>query len=54
MLSEVDDWLAAVARRPIQHPKARIATGISVYHFIAPTDARLVLSEHVIQDESGA
>jgi len=54
MLSEVDDWLAAVARRAIQHPKARIATGISVYHFIAPTDARLVLSEHVIQDESGA
>jgi hypothetical protein len=54
MLSEVDDWLAAVARRPIENPKARIATGISVYHFVAPTDARPVLTEHVIQDESGA
>jgi len=54
MLSEVDDWLAAVARRPIQDPKARIATGISVYHFVAPADARLALNEHVIQDESGA
>lgn len=54
MLAEVDDWLAAVTRRPVQNPKARIATGISVYHFVAPTDARFDLKEHVIQDESGA
>ena len=49
MLSEVDDWLAAIARRPTQNPKARIATGISVYHFVAPADARIALSQHVIQ-----
>jgi len=49
MLSEVDDWLAAIARRPTQNPKARVATGISVYHFVAPADARIALSQHVIQ-----
>jgi hypothetical protein len=49
MLSEVDDWLAATARRPTQNPKARVATGISVYHFVAPTDARIALNQHVIQ-----
>jgi Family of unknown function (DUF6502) len=53
MLSEIDDWLASVARRPIRNPKARVATGISVYHFVAPGDAQLALNEHVIQDETG-
>ena len=53
MLSDVDDWLAAIARRPTRNPDARILTGISVYHFVAPPDARMVLNKHVIQSESG-
>jgi hypothetical protein len=54
MLSEVDDWLASAARRPTKHPEARIATGVSVYHYVAPPDARLSLSNHVILGESEA
>jgi hypothetical protein len=53
MLSEVDDWLAALARRPMRNPEARVVTGISLYHFVAPADARLALKQHVIQSESG-
>jgi hypothetical protein len=52
MLSDIDDWLAAAARRPINDPKARIATGVSVFHYVAPTDARIILSNHVIPSES--
>jgi len=52
MLSDVDDWLAAAARRPTKNPEARIATGVSVYHYVAPSDARVDLSRHVILDES--
>jgi hypothetical protein len=54
MLSDVDDWLAAIGRRPTRNPDARIFTGISVYHFVAPPDARLALNKHVIQGESRA
>ena len=54
MLSDIDDWLAAAARRPIKSPKARIATGVSVYHYVAPTDARILPEEYVIPSESVA
>lgn len=54
MLSDIDDWLAAAARRPIKDPKTRIATGVSVYHYVAPTDARIIPEEHVIPSESVA
>lgn len=53
MLSEVDDWLADLARRPLKHPEARIATGVSVYQYVAPDDARIILTKHVISDRSG-
>lgn len=54
MLSEIDDWLADAARRPTKNPEARIATGVSVYHYVAPVDARIILSKHVIPDETVA
>ena len=54
MLSDIDDWLAAAARRPIKSPKARIATGVSVYHYVAPADAQILPEEHVIPSESAA
>jgi hypothetical protein len=53
MLSEVDDWLADLARRPLKNPKARIATGVSVFQYVAPSDARIILTKHVISDGSG-
>jgi hypothetical protein len=54
MLSDVDDWLASAARRPVADSKARIATGVSIYHYVAPADARIILNEHVIPTESPA
>jgi hypothetical protein len=54
MLSDVDDWLAAAARRPITNAKARVATGVSIYHYVAPADARIILNDHVTPSESPA
>jgi hypothetical protein len=54
MLSDVDDWLAEVARRPARNPNARIATGVSVYHYIAPADARLILNKHISSTDSAS
>jgi hypothetical protein len=54
MLSEIDDWLADVSRRPVVKPDARVPTGVSVFQYIAPADARIVLNKHVIVEESGA
>jgi hypothetical protein len=53
MLSEVDDWLADLERRPIKNPSARISTGVSVFQYVAPPDARIILSKHVISDAPG-
>jgi hypothetical protein len=53
MLSEVDDWLADLSRRPLKNPSVRISTGVSVYQYVAPADARIVLNKHVISDFSG-
>jgi hypothetical protein len=50
MLSEVDDWLADLARRPLKNPTARIETGVSVFQYVAPSDARIILNKHVISD----
>lgn len=54
MLSEIDDWLADVSRRPVSNPNLRVAAGVSVFQYIAPSDARIVLNKHVILDESRA
>ena len=54
MLSDVDDWLAAAARRPLKNPTSRITTGLSVFHYVADADAPLLLSKHVISEESRA
>lgn len=53
MLSEVDDWLADLARRPLKNPEARIETGVSVFQYVAPSDARMILTKHVISDRPG-
>jgi hypothetical protein len=51
MLSEVDDWIADAARKPLKNPAARIATGVSVYHYVAIPDPRIVLNKHVIPSD---
>ena len=52
MLSEVDDWIADAARRPIKKPSSRIATGVSVYHYVATPEPRIILNKHVAPSES--
>lgn len=54
MLSEIDDWLADVSRRPVVRPDARVPAGVSVFQYVAPSDARIVLNQHVIVEESRA
>jgi hypothetical protein len=48
LISDVDDWLAAAARRPIQHPTQRTNTGVSVFQYVSPPDQRIDLAKHVI------
>lgn len=48
LISDVDDWLAAAARRPIKNPSQRTNTGVSVFQYVAPTDQRIDLEKHVI------
>ena len=52
MLSEVDDWLAALSRRQITRPEARVSTGVSVFQYVAPSDAPISLNQHVIRSNS--
>ncbi|HEV7609648.1 MAG TPA: DUF6502 family protein [Steroidobacteraceae bacterium] len=48
LISDVDDWLAAAARRPIRNPEQRTNTGVSVFQYITPPDQRIDLEKHVI------
>jgi hypothetical protein len=52
MLSEVDDWLADLARRSVKNPGTRVPTGVSVYHYVAPAEAQIILNKQVIQADS--
>jgi hypothetical protein len=48
LISDVDDWLAAAARRPIKNPSQRASTGVHIFHFVAKSEQRIELSKHVI------
>ncbi len=48
LISEVDDWLAAAARRPIQDPSSRTNLGVSVYQYVVPADQKIELGKQVI------
>jgi hypothetical protein len=47
LISDVDDWLAAAARRPIKNPGQRTNTGLSVFQYVTPVDQRIELEKHV-------
>ncbi len=47
LISDVDDWLAAAARRPIQNPNKRTNTGVSVFQYVTPADQQIELEKHV-------
>jgi hypothetical protein len=48
LISDVDDWLAAAARRPIKNPSQRTNTGVHIFHFVAKTEQKIELEKHVI------
>jgi hypothetical protein len=50
LISDVDDWLAAAARRPIQNPTQRTNTGVSVFQYVTPPDQRIDLEKQVISE----
>jgi len=43
LISDVDDWLAAAARRTIQNPSQRTNTGVSVFQYVTPQTSELIL-----------
>jgi len=48
LFAEVDDWLAAAARRPIKNPTNRTNTGVSIFQYVKPSDPRIDPKKHVI------
>jgi Family of unknown function (DUF6502) len=48
LISDVDDWLAAAARRPISKPADRTSLGVSVFQYVAPVEQRIDLRNQVI------
>ena len=47
LISDVDDWLAAVARRPVSNPSSRTSLGVSVYQYVVPSEQRIDLVKQV-------
>jgi hypothetical protein len=50
LISEVDDWLAAAARRPISAPSHRTKLGVSVYQYVVPADQKIDLKSQVLAE----
>lgn len=50
LISDVDDWLAAAARRPIANPSQRVVTGLSMFHYVTKPESRIELDKHVIAE----
>ena len=50
LISEVDDWLAAAARRPISSPSHRTKLGVSVYQYVVPADQKIDLKNQVLAE----
>jgi hypothetical protein len=48
LISDVDDWLAAAARRPVSADAKRTNLGVSVYQYVVPSDQRIDLKSQVI------
>jgi hypothetical protein len=51
-LSEVDDWIADASRRPIKDPTVRVSTGVSVFHYVASPEPRIILNKHIALGET--
>jgi Family of unknown function (DUF6502) len=47
LISDVDDWLAAAARRPVSDSRSRTNLGVSVYQYVVPTEHKIELPKQV-------
>jgi hypothetical protein len=47
LISDVDDWLAAAARKPISK-QSRTNLGVSVFQYVTPVEQRIDLDSQVI------
>lgn len=47
LISDVDDWLAAAARRPVSDSKNRTNLGVSVFQYVVPTEKKIELAKQV-------
>lgn len=48
LISDVDDWLADAARRPVSAQSSRTNLGVSVYQYVNPAEQKLDLKKQVI------
>jgi hypothetical protein len=48
LISDVDDWLAAAARRQIQDPTSRTNLGVSVYQYVVPAEQKVDLGKQIV------
>jgi hypothetical protein len=48
LISDIDDWLAAAARRPISESAQRTNLGVSVFQYVTPAEQRIDLSSQII------
>ena len=47
LISDVDDWLASAARRPVADSSSRTNLGVSVYQYVVPNEQKIELSSQV-------
>ena len=48
LISDIDDWLAAAARRPLSNPSKRTKLGVRVFQYVSPPEEQIDLSTQVI------
>jgi len=48
LISDIDDWLAAAARRPLTNPAHRTKLGVSVFQYVVPAEQQIDMSTQVI------
>ena len=48
LISEVDDWLAAAARRSVKKSTNHVVTGLSIFHYVSKPEQRIELEKDVL------
>ena len=48
LISEVDDWLAAAARRSVNKSANHVVTGLSIFHYVSKPEKKIELEKDVV------